>query len=631
MVPPDARTLGGFGPQAALAALANSRFLADTSERLLIHWLRQVRTYFTDAEIRRQIQARFAEAITSDTRVVVAHSLGSVVAYEALAAHPNWNVPTLVTLGSPLGIRNIILDRLHPAPEQTAAGGVRGRWPGSVTRWTNIADRRDFVALVKKLHEVFDPRTRRYRDRQRCADAPGRALPDRRADRRRDRPRPASGPAALMSGHDRWFIGAATATYTDEFKAARLGEDDRPELAAEVERMRGLFERLGYRTADGFGVDLPRDTFTDRLRAFLIHPDRTENDTVVIYYTGHGVLDRGELLLPMSNTTDDYAYTSLPAGDLTERLLSRGVKVRRLLFILDTCYAGAALARTGGGAIDFLAQMRAPTTEPTVGLITAARPTEQAGTGAFTQAFVDAVENDRAASGHEPEFIALDSLVGAIKEKVPPWQHARCLAVGDGTAPFLPNPRLDRWLRDLDLRTQKQLRLRAERDSDLRDHVLPHARGLDTAGPDRWLYTGRHAALAHACRWLESGTPATLVVTGDPGSGKSALLSRLTVLADPTGATASRTSTPPERHTPPSRVDRRFIHARGLTPEQLMASLCEATGAEPTTSPGQLLAQCASTAATGSSSWWTLSTRPSPILPANSTAALSSSTKCWHR
>ena len=48
------------------------------------------------------------------TEVIVAHSLGSVVAYEALCAHPEWPVRNLVTLGSPLGIRNLIFDQLVP-------------------------------------------------------------------------------------------------------------------------------------------------------------------------------------------------------------------------------------------------------------------------------------------------------------------------------------------------------------------------------------------------------------------------------------------------------------------------------------------------------------------------------------
>jgi hypothetical protein len=156
VVPPGVRTLSvASGVQAALAALSGSRFLAGTTELLLVLWLKQVHAYFTRAEIREQVQQRFCEAVGEDTAVVVAHSLGSVVAYEALCAHPEWNIHTLVTVGSPLGIRNIIFDRLHPSP-QTVEGTLRGVWPGPVRTWTNIADRMDFVALEKQLKSMFD-------------------------------------------------------------------------------------------------------------------------------------------------------------------------------------------------------------------------------------------------------------------------------------------------------------------------------------------------------------------------------------------------------------------------------------------------------------------------------------------
>jgi len=148
VVTPGAPTLGVMsGVQAALAALSGSRFLAGASERLLIFWLKQVRAYFTQPGIREQIQQRFADTVTADIEVVVAHSLGTVVAYEALNAHPEWGVKNLVTLGSPLGIRNVILDRLIPPAQR----------PASVTAWANIADRADFVALVKRLEPVFGP------------------------------------------------------------------------------------------------------------------------------------------------------------------------------------------------------------------------------------------------------------------------------------------------------------------------------------------------------------------------------------------------------------------------------------------------------------------------------------------
>jgi hypothetical protein len=99
VIPPGRRTLGGMrGVQAALATLAGSKFLAGAGERLLILWLKQVKAYFTRPEAREKIQRRFAEAIGCDTDVVVAHSVGSVIAYEALCAHPDWPVVRLVTL-----------------------------------------------------------------------------------------------------------------------------------------------------------------------------------------------------------------------------------------------------------------------------------------------------------------------------------------------------------------------------------------------------------------------------------------------------------------------------------------------------------------------------------------------------
>jgi alpha-beta hydrolase superfamily lysophospholipase len=94
-----------------------------------------------------------AEAVGAETRVVVAHSLGSVVAYESLCANPRWPVTDFVTVGSPLGLRSVIFDRLDPAP----VDGV-GVWPPGVRRWTNIADPGDVVALAGVLANRFDDR-----------------------------------------------------------------------------------------------------------------------------------------------------------------------------------------------------------------------------------------------------------------------------------------------------------------------------------------------------------------------------------------------------------------------------------------------------------------------------------------
>ncbi|WP_206301449.1 hypothetical protein [Streptomyces sp. V2] len=136
--------------QRALYALARTRFAGRSGDRFLLGVLRQVSRYFTEPELRTRVRESVADAVADDTRVLVGHSLGSVVAYEALCEHPEWPVRTLVTIGSPLGIPTIVFDRLTPAPSEG-----RGTWPAGVRGWTNLCDRYDVVALRKRLAPLF--------------------------------------------------------------------------------------------------------------------------------------------------------------------------------------------------------------------------------------------------------------------------------------------------------------------------------------------------------------------------------------------------------------------------------------------------------------------------------------------
>ncbi|MFJ7206565.1 hypothetical protein ACIQWR_23910 [Streptomyces sp. NPDC098789] len=158
VVPPDAQDTLLATPgsaQAALRALSGSRFFADIALRHMVADLKQVRAYLTDPAVRGAVRQRVIGAIGPDTRVVVAHSLGSVVAYEALCALPDHGVRALVTIGSPLGIRNLVFDRLDPAPTGPRAR-ARGTWPGGkALTWTNLAGHGDVVALVKDLRPAF--------------------------------------------------------------------------------------------------------------------------------------------------------------------------------------------------------------------------------------------------------------------------------------------------------------------------------------------------------------------------------------------------------------------------------------------------------------------------------------------
>jgi len=93
------------------------------------------------------IRARLQCALSSDSSpvVVVAHSLGSIVAFETLL-ESNCPVELLVTLGSPLAIRGVVVDRLLQQPPTV---------PNNVARWLNYWDRDDIVAARPILENSF--------------------------------------------------------------------------------------------------------------------------------------------------------------------------------------------------------------------------------------------------------------------------------------------------------------------------------------------------------------------------------------------------------------------------------------------------------------------------------------------
>ncbi len=79
--------------------------------------------------------------------VVVAHSLGTVVAFEALH-HYSGPVRLLITLGSPLATATAVLPRIHPRPPRT---------PEPVERWLNFWDRDDIVVCRPRIKDWMLP------------------------------------------------------------------------------------------------------------------------------------------------------------------------------------------------------------------------------------------------------------------------------------------------------------------------------------------------------------------------------------------------------------------------------------------------------------------------------------------
>ena len=109
--------------------------------------------YFFRSGMRAKIQQRLRDALPTDGKpfTLIAHSQGSIVAFEVLASlkrTQNINVETFVTIGSPLGIQEVQDFMVEQTPLVV---------PSCVKHWLNFADPLDVVAFDKGLANEFDP------------------------------------------------------------------------------------------------------------------------------------------------------------------------------------------------------------------------------------------------------------------------------------------------------------------------------------------------------------------------------------------------------------------------------------------------------------------------------------------
>lgn len=110
---------------------------------MIEQFTRDVWFYLTRSAIRTEVNEIVGEHIFRSGRtIVVAHSLGSVVAYDLLRDAAGLDVSLFLTVGSPLGI-GAIRKRVKPVVHP------------KVKRWFNARDERDVVAMHPLIGEYF--------------------------------------------------------------------------------------------------------------------------------------------------------------------------------------------------------------------------------------------------------------------------------------------------------------------------------------------------------------------------------------------------------------------------------------------------------------------------------------------
>ncbi|MFB8438018.1 caspase family protein [Streptomyces niveus] len=314
----------------------------------------------------------------------------------------------------------------------------------------------------------------------------------------------------------RYVIAAGTRHYT------RLPE--LPEAHADVQRIADLFTSMGYeRVLTDVSHDPRADDFEDALADWCAGAELTADDTVVLYYAGHGDLpDAGNYRLACAGTVENRPRSWLAPHNLEAALGAS--PVRNVLFVIDACNAAAGAGDIASAAASFAAvRPRGADGGAGTWVMSSARHRDLADDGAFAAELASVCKVGDGASQRYLSPALLADRINRSFERAGRRQRASC-SLADQTAqpPFFLNPAFDP-----SAETDAEGRLGGD-VSDRASHFEPRGRGVEHVSDPGSYFTGRgHALAALRTHLAATDERRPLVVTGAPGSGKSAVLGKI--------------------------------------------------------------------------------------------------------
>ncbi|TXM71374.1 lipase family protein [Methylobacterium sp. WL12] len=139
---------------AAIDAVEEATGVTLADDAILEHRFDDLWHYHAEQDFTRQVRSRLVErlrAFRSHRILLVAHSMGAVIAYDVLRTlerdDPSLRVDHLVTAASPLGLAKVKLKF------EAEHGPLRV--PNNVLAWTNLADGEDVVAIMGALDKDY--------------------------------------------------------------------------------------------------------------------------------------------------------------------------------------------------------------------------------------------------------------------------------------------------------------------------------------------------------------------------------------------------------------------------------------------------------------------------------------------
>lgn len=345
-----------------------------------------------------------------------------------------------------------------------------------------------------------------------------------------------------------------------------------------------------------FGLVAPKELRSVRdLRRFLDDQeleDADDDDTLVVYVTGHG-LSRGSgehfLRLPDSDA-DRVIGTAFSTAELVARVLDS--RAEHVLVMVDSCFSGV-LREDLLRRLKALGESRRRLNSLVV--ISSANEEESPRLEQFSQLLEGVAAHCRDdASGFAGPYLSFQeffaSMAALHEEAVTAnvqklWPPDSVLRDQEHLqpSPCLPNP----GYRPLPVLVGEARSAVAWNPGDFDTYWLSRATGQPSAGMSGWYFTGRAAQVRRMVEFLE-GEGTALVVTGEVGSGKSALLARVVTLSDPRFRADEQyrpfiEAIPPDLVVPCGAVDAAVL-ARNTDADELTATLYTALTGEPPTS-----------------------------------------------
>ncbi|MGH8886287.1 MAG: hypothetical protein ACRDYX_14140, partial [Egibacteraceae bacterium] len=294
-----------------------------------------------------------------------------------------------------------------------------------------------------------------------------------------------------------------------------------------------------------------------------------QDDILLLYWGGHGTIDGGRhwLLTRDSPTTGLYGHVAVGPDDLGRVLAHSAAKA--VLVVIDACFSDQGLRHIADAVLSVRAEQH---TVPPFGVLASCRLFQEARDGVLVERIISVLQEgpaeDESRWTEHDDLIRIGAFIAELREGLSEQRPEWIDHEGIAELRAIPNPRWTGVVHEDDVETKNRLR------ALVRSGAVPHFLAASEH------FCGRRALLAHVVGWLDREEQGIYVVTGQPGTGKSAVIGWLARLADPDqrAQLVEAGLVGPSDPSPPEGAFDAVVHVQGKTAAHVLGELALAAG-----------------------------------------------------